>query len=166
MGSSRRILGTLGLLSCLALSANVPAAAVAAAAPPGPAAPAVREMPKVPFTQRYQAVQRGGLVRASNSSIACRRQEAPDAEPCAEVNRGAAGVNGDFDMFYSEVDKDPDTYNSTRAELRSRRVRRSRTPACTGAGTCGWVSRSRRRTTAGCWSPSRAGRTRRSSPTP
>ncbi|WP_030302697.1 DUF3344 domain-containing protein [Streptomyces katrae] len=117
MGSSRRFLGTLGLLSCLVLSANVPAAA-AAAAPPGPAAPAVREMPKIPFTQRYQAVQRGGLVRASNSSIACRREEAPDAEPCAEVKRGAAGVNGDFDMFYSEVDKDPDTYNSTRAELK------------------------------------------------
>ncbi|MGW6409375.1 DUF3344 domain-containing protein [Streptomyces vinaceus] len=118
MGSSRRILGTLGLLSCLALSANVPAAAAAAAAPPGPAAPAVREMAKVPFTQRYQAVQRGGLVRASNSSIACRGAQAPDAEPCAEVDRGAAGVNGDFDMFYSEVDKDPDTYNSTRAELK------------------------------------------------
>ncbi|WSI24884.1 DUF3344 domain-containing protein [Streptomyces sp. NBC_01343] len=114
MGSSRGILGTLGLLSCLVLSANVPAVA----APPGPAVPAVREMAKIPFTQRYQAVQRGGLVRASNSSIACRREEAPDAEPCAEVNRGAAGVNGDFDMFYSEVDKDPDTYNSTRAELK------------------------------------------------
>ncbi|MFE2552945.1 DUF3344 domain-containing protein [Streptomyces sp. NPDC059355] len=114
MGSSRGILGTLGLLSCLVLSANVPAAA----APPGPAAPAVREMAKIPFTQRYQSVQRGGLVRASNSAIACRREEAPDAEPCAEVNRGAAGVNGDFDMFYSEVDKDPDTYNSTRAELK------------------------------------------------
>lgn len=127
MGSSRRILGTLGLLSCLVLSANVPAAG--ATAPPGPAAPATREMPRVPFTQRYQAVQRGGLVHASNSSIACRREEAPDAGPdepdaepdagpCAEVKRGAAGVNSDFDMFYSEVDEDPDTYNSTRAELR------------------------------------------------
>ncbi|MBD3579172.1 DUF3344 domain-containing protein [Streptomyces sp. KD18] len=111
MGSSRRILGALGLLSCLALSANVPASA--AEAPPGPG-----EAPRVPFTQRYQAVQHGGLVRASNSSIACRRQEAPGAEPCAEVAKGAAGANGDFEMFYSEVDKDPDTYNSTRAELK------------------------------------------------
>ncbi|MEU7551734.1 DUF3344 domain-containing protein [Streptomyces sp. NPDC044571] len=110
MGSSRRILGTLGLLSCLALSANAP---VAGAAPPG-----LGEAPKVPFTQRYQAVLHGGLVRASNSSIACRREESPDAESCADVKQGAAGVNSDFEMFYSEVDKDPDTYNSTRAELK------------------------------------------------
>ncbi|MFI1284410.1 MULTISPECIES: DUF3344 domain-containing protein [unclassified Streptomyces] len=110
MGSSRRILGTLGLLSCLTLSVNVPAA--------GAAAPAPKESPRVPFTQRYQAVQHGGLVRASNSGISCRKEEAPQAEPCAEVKRGAAGVNSDFEMFYSEVDKDPDTYNSTRAELK------------------------------------------------
>lgn len=110
MGSSRRILGTLGLLSCLTLSVNLPGAASAAPAP--------KELPRVPFTQRYQAVQHGGLVRASNSGISCRREESPQAEPCAEVKRGAAGVNGDFEMFYSEVDKDPDTYNSTRAELK------------------------------------------------
>ncbi|MCY0951767.1 DUF3344 domain-containing protein [Streptomyces sp. H27-S2] len=111
MGSSRRILGALGLLSCLALSAHVPAALAAEA-------PAPRELARVPFTERYQAVLHGGLVRASNSGISCRREASPDAEPCAEVKRGAAGVNGDFEMFYSEVDKDPDTYNSTRAELK------------------------------------------------
>ncbi|MFD3872596.1 DUF3344 domain-containing protein [Streptomyces sp. NPDC058623] len=111
MGSPRRILGTLGLLSCLALSAHAPAAQ--AVEPVGP-----RELPRVPFTQRYQAVQHGGLVRASNSGISCRKEESPQAEPCAEVKRGAAGVNSDFEMFYSEVDKDPDTYNSTRAELK------------------------------------------------
>ncbi|MEU9146914.1 DUF3344 domain-containing protein [Streptomyces sp. NPDC048349] len=114
MGSSRRILGILGLLSCLALSVYVPAAQAA----PAPSVPAPREMPRIPFTQRYQAVQHGGLVRASNSGISCRREESPQAEPCADVKRGAAGVNGDFEMFYSEVDKDPDTYNSTRAELK------------------------------------------------
>ncbi|WP_420713019.1 MULTISPECIES: DUF3344 domain-containing protein [unclassified Streptomyces] len=108
MGSSRRILGTLGLLSCLALSVNSQAAG---------AAPAPKELPRIPFTQRYQAVQHGGLVRASNSGISCRKEASPQAEPCAEVKKGAAGVNGDFEMFYSEVDKDPDTYNSTRAEL-------------------------------------------------
>ncbi|MCX4543117.1 DUF3344 domain-containing protein [Streptomyces sp. NBC_01565] len=113
MGSSRRILGTLGLLSCLTLSVDVPAAG--AAVPP---APTQREAVRVPFTQRYQAVQHGGLVRASNSGISCRREESPQAEPCAEVKKGAAGVNSDFEMFYSEVDKDPDTYNSTRAELK------------------------------------------------
>ncbi|MFF4644735.1 DUF3344 domain-containing protein [Streptomyces sp. NPDC001389] len=111
MGSSRRILAALGLLSCLTLSAHVPSAGAAVPA-------AAREMPRIPFTQRYQAVQHGGLVRASNSAISCRREESPQAEPCAEVKKGAAGTNGDFEMFYDEVDKDPDTYNSTRAELK------------------------------------------------
>ncbi|MFF2198231.1 DUF3344 domain-containing protein [Streptomyces sp. NPDC058157] len=111
MGSSRRILGALGLLSCLALSAHVPSAGAAVPA-------AAREMPRIPFTQRYQAELHGGLVRASNSAISCRRAESPQAEPCAEVKKGAAGTNGDFEMFYDEVDKDPDTYNSTRAELK------------------------------------------------
>ncbi|MFD5413182.1 DUF3344 domain-containing protein [Streptomyces nojiriensis] len=110
MGSSRRILGTLGLLSCLALSVN---ARMAAAAVPAP-----EELARVPFTQRYQAVQHGGLVRASNSGISCREEQSGQAESCAEAKKGAAGVNGDFEMFYSEVDKDPDTYNSTRAELK------------------------------------------------
>nr|WP_189828817.1 DUF3344 domain-containing protein [Streptomyces subrutilus] len=110
MGSSRRILGALGLLSCLALSGYVPTAAAAVPAP--------RELPRVPFAQRYQAVQHGGLVRASNAGIGCRREESPRAASCAEVERGAAGVNGDYEMFYSEVDEDPDTYNSTRAELK------------------------------------------------
>lgn len=111
MGSSRRILGALGLLSCLTLSVHVPSAGAAVPA-------AAREMPRIPFTQRYQAVQHGGLVRASNSAIGCRREESAQAEPCAEVKKGAAGTNGDFEMFYDEVDKDPDTYNSTRAELK------------------------------------------------
>ncbi|MFI7354760.1 DUF3344 domain-containing protein [Streptomyces avidinii] len=110
MGSSRRILGALGLLSCLTLSVNAPLAHAAAPAP--------KELPRIPFTQRYQAVQHGGLVRASNSGISCRKEQSPQAEPCAEVKKGAAGVNSDFEMFYSEVDKDPDTYNSTRAELK------------------------------------------------
>lgn len=122
MGSSRRILGTLGLLSCLTISAHVPEAGAAAPGTVPAAVPAavasVRESPRVPFTQRYQAVQHGGLVRASNSSIGCRSAASAQAEPCAEVNKGAAGVNGDFEMFYDEVDKDPDTYNSTRAELK------------------------------------------------
>ncbi|MFD4135663.1 DUF3344 domain-containing protein [Streptomyces goshikiensis] len=111
MGSSGRILAALGLLSCLALSVNIPAAASAPV-------PAPEEAARIPFTQRYQAVQHGGLVRASNSAISCRREVAPEAESCADVKKGAAGVNSDFEMFYSEVDKDPDTYNSTRAELK------------------------------------------------
>ncbi|MFI5983962.1 DUF3344 domain-containing protein [Streptomyces sp. NPDC051555] len=115
MGSSRRILGSLALLSCLALSVNVSAAG-AAGSPPK--APAGREKARIPFTQRYQAELHGGLARASNAGISCRPEESAQVESCEDVKRGAAGVNGDFEMFYTEVDKDPDTYNSTRAELK------------------------------------------------
>ncbi|MER6521065.1 DUF3344 domain-containing protein [Streptomyces sp. NPDC001553] len=118
MGSSRRILGTLGLLSCLTLSANVPVAGAAVLAGPRFSDVTVKEEARIPFTQRYQAVLHGGLVRASNSGISCRKEENRQAEPCADAQRGAAGVNSDYEMFYSEVDKDPDTYNSTRSELK------------------------------------------------
>nr|WP_053679624.1 DUF3344 domain-containing protein [Streptomyces sp. WM4235] len=118
MGSSRRILGTLGLLSCLTLSANVPVAGAAVPAGSRFSDVTVKEQARVPFTQRYQAALHGGLVRASNSGISCRKEENREAEPCADVQGGAAGVNSDYEMFYSEVDKDPDTYNSTRSELK------------------------------------------------
>ncbi|MFJ5547825.1 DUF3344 domain-containing protein [Streptomyces sp. NPDC093225] len=99
---------TLGTLSGLGLSLALPAATAVSA-------PA--EMPEIPFTHRYQAVQHGGFVRASNSGISCWRRVDPDVEPCADVRRGAAAVNSNFDMLYSDVDRDPNTYNATRAEL-------------------------------------------------
>ncbi|MDT9688516.1 DUF3344 domain-containing protein [Streptomyces sp. P9(2023)] len=50
--------GLLCALSCAALSAALPAAA----------APQPKEAPRVPFAERYQAVQRGGIVRAADTS--------------------------------------------------------------------------------------------------
>ncbi|MBA4862209.1 DUF3344 domain-containing protein [Streptomyces sp. PSKA54] len=73
---------------------------------------------RIPFTQRYHSVQHGGIVRAANSAITCQTASHPAAASCAKVQRGAqGGVNGDFDMLYIDVDDDPNTYNSSRAEL-------------------------------------------------
>ncbi|MCX5234292.1 DUF3344 domain-containing protein [Streptomyces prunicolor] len=82
-------------------------AASGASAPPTEAA-------RVPFAQRYHALQHGGIVRAANTSISCRANSAA----CPAVREGQAAVNGDFDMFYVDVDHDPNTYNSSRAEIR------------------------------------------------
>ncbi|MFE7133985.1 DUF3344 domain-containing protein [Streptomyces sp. NPDC057638] len=75
------------------------------------------ESTRIPFTQRYHAVQSGGVVRAGNASISCRTTQSPRVSPCATVRAGADGVNGDFDMFYTDEDDDPNTYNSSRAAL-------------------------------------------------
>ncbi|MGW0813925.1 DUF3344 domain-containing protein [Streptomyces viridiviolaceus] len=80
----------------------------AAAAAPAP------EAESLAFAQRYAALQHGGIVRAANSSISCRASQSS----CEGVRSGRAGVNGDFDMFYIDVDRDPNTYNSSRAEIR------------------------------------------------
>lgn len=106
--TGRTTFRTLALVAGLGFSLALPAAGAVSA-------PA--EMPEIPFTQRYAAVQHGGFVRASNSGISCDRREDPDAEPCGAVRQGAAGVNSEFYMFYSDLDRDPNTYNSTRAEL-------------------------------------------------
>ena len=78
-----------------------------AAAPPSP------EAERVPFAERHHALQHGGFVRAANTSISCRTTTAT----CPAARRGQA-ANGDFDMFYVDVDSDPNTYNSSRAEVR------------------------------------------------
>lgn len=54
-------------------------------------------------------------MRAANTSISCTQSAAPS---CPDVRAGGAGVNGDFDMLYVDVDRDPNTYNSSRAEVR------------------------------------------------
>lgn len=89
----------------------------ASAALPAAAAPVAAESARVPFQERYTAVQHGGLVRAANSSITCRTAVVRGARSCPEARRGA-GVNGDYEMFYVDVDDDPLTYNSSKAELR------------------------------------------------
>ncbi|MFF3287972.1 DUF3344 domain-containing protein [Streptomyces sp. NPDC003023] len=101
--------GVLGALLCTAFSV----VSLAAAAP----APTPSETPGIPFTQRYHAVHHGGIVRAANSAITCRTPESATVAPCSSVRRGAQGTNGDFDMFYVDLDDDPNTYNSSRARL-------------------------------------------------
>jgi hypothetical protein len=66
--------------------------------------------------ERYHAVKHGGIATAANSSITC-RSAVGDAEPCASAQKGGPGRNDDYRMFYSDVDDDKNTYNSTRAKL-------------------------------------------------
>ncbi|GCB49277.1 hypothetical protein SNL152K_6611 [Streptomyces sp. NL15-2K] len=79
------------------------------------AAPAAPEANSLAFAQRYRARQHGGIVRAANSSISCVQAS---ASSCSDVRAGGRGVNGDFDMFYIDIDRDANTYNSSRAEVR------------------------------------------------
>jgi hypothetical protein len=81
-------------------------------------APSAAEAQRVPFTERYRATQHGGVVRAANTSITCRATGTRAAPSCPAVRAGGKGANGDFDMFYVDVDRDPNTYNSSRAEVR------------------------------------------------
>jgi len=106
-------------LAPLLRRATVGVLALATLWTPNPAGAAPTEAPSVPFAERYKATQHGGIVRAANTSITCRAKtpgcaEAQDDLPRAEL----AAANGDFDMFYVDVDDDPNTYNSSRAEVR------------------------------------------------
>ncbi|GGQ49035.1 DUF3344 domain-containing protein [Streptomyces asoensis] len=104
---------TVGVLALASLWA--PAGALAAGAPPA------AEAPRLAFTQRFHATQHGGIVRAANAAISCRTTTTPTgkaAPTCASVRQGTAGVNQAFNMFYVDVDTDPNTYNSSRAEVR------------------------------------------------
>ncbi|GAB2458097.1 DUF3344 domain-containing protein [Streptomyces incanus] len=100
---------TVSVLALVAMWAPCGSPAAAPAAPPAP------EASSLAFEQRYHALQHGGIVRAANSSATCRTSR---ASSCADVQAGAQAVNGDFDMFYVDVDRDPNTYNSSRAEVR------------------------------------------------
>jgi len=102
---------TVGVLALASLCA--PSGARAAGAPPA------TEAKSLAFQQRYHATQHGGIVRAANAAISCRAAPAVRAAPaCPAVRQGGAGVNNGFDMFYVDVDDDPNTYNSSRAEVR------------------------------------------------
>lgn len=112
----RRVLAVLlALTGCLSLTGTGAAApgtdTAATAAPAG-------EKPRIAFAQRYHAVQHGGIVRAANSAITCRRPVSRAAAPCADVRRGGPGANHDFEMFYTDIDRDPNTYNSSAGEVR------------------------------------------------
>lgn len=129
--------GAVCALVSLALAASLPGAAAGAAAPDpgsgGRTAPAAREAERIPFAARWSALQHGGLVRAANTAVTCRAPAVPKAPACpkpaedaGKAGEGAARSrtaprpvsNGDYSLFYTDVDKDPNTYNSTRARLR------------------------------------------------
>ncbi|WP_030345246.1 hypothetical protein [Streptomyces sp. NRRL S-1022] len=103
---------TAGAFAATAL-ATLPVPAAPAAARPGTPTPVGATRPV--FTPRHHAVQHGGFVRAANASVSCR---APEASACQAARAGRTAVNGDFDMSYVDVDGDPRTYNSSRAEVR------------------------------------------------
>ncbi|MCX4974388.1 MULTISPECIES: DUF3344 domain-containing protein [unclassified Streptomyces] len=109
-----------GLLLRRALVGCSALATVLAPGCPATAAPSAAEAESVNFTQRYRALQHGGIVRAANSSISCRTTVTRAAAPSCSAARagGQAAVNSDFDMFYVDVDKDPNTYNSSLGEVR------------------------------------------------
>lgn len=94
------------------------ARAVAPTAPPSP------ERSHIPFTERYRAYQHGGIVRAANVSISCRapkglvRKQRAAKSWCPSRPADPKRVNGAYDMAYVDVDKDRNTYNSSRAEVR------------------------------------------------
>ncbi|MFF5141937.1 DUF3344 domain-containing protein [Streptomyces sp. NPDC013157] len=110
----------LGPLLCRASASALVLASVCAPGTARATAPPAPEAPRIPFAERYHAVLRGGFARAANTSVSCRTTPGEPYEPsCAAVREGRLpAVNGDFDMFYADVDDDPDTYNSSRAELR------------------------------------------------
>ncbi|MFF7259667.1 DUF3344 domain-containing protein [Streptomyces sp. NPDC008159] len=103
------------LVCCCALAPLLTPGAPATATSTAPST----EAASLPFQQRYHVVRHGGIVRAANSSITCRTAPlSADAPSCLGAREGRAATNGDFDMFYIDVDSDPNTYNSSRGEVR------------------------------------------------
>ncbi|NEA61424.1 DUF3344 domain-containing protein [Streptomyces sp. SID12488] len=123
MSVSPGLLLRRAMVGAFALAAIWTQVGPATAAPPAGQEPG-KESARLAFTQRYRALQHGGIVRAANASISCRAA----LGTCAGIRRGEslvtgtggarAAVNGDLDMFYVDVDSDPNTYNSSRAEVR------------------------------------------------
>jgi hypothetical protein len=110
MRQSLRPLLCRATVGALVLTSVWAPAGARAAAPPAP------EAERLPLTERYRALQHGGIVRAANSAISCRETAAQPS--CPAAREGGTAVNGDLDMFYVDVDTDPNTYNSSRAEVR------------------------------------------------
>lgn len=88
------------------------------AAKPADAKPVQRESARIPFRERFSVTQHGGIVRTANSAISCRSTKGTaGAAACRAARAGGSADNHQFDMFYSDVDKDPNTYDSSRAQL-------------------------------------------------
>ncbi|NEA44824.1 DUF3344 domain-containing protein [Streptomyces sp. SID10815] len=103
---------TVGVLALTALWLPCGSPAASSAAPPAP------EAGGIAFAERYHALQHGGIVRAANSSVTCRPAPGQGGPSCPAAQAGEQGTNGDFDTAYVDVDDDPNTYNSSRAQVR------------------------------------------------
>ncbi|MFF1687076.1 MULTISPECIES: DUF3344 domain-containing protein [unclassified Streptomyces] len=113
----RTAVGVLSLSAVSVLSA-VSAVSATGGAAAAPHAREAREAGTIAFTQRYRALQHGGVVRAANAAISCRPAATAAEVSCPAARSGKAAANGDFDMTYTDVDRDPNTYNSSSAEVR------------------------------------------------
>ncbi|MEV7138218.1 DUF3344 domain-containing protein [Streptomyces tauricus] len=110
--------GMVGAFSLASLWVPGGPAAAAPVPPDASAAQPAAEAESLAFTQRYRALGHGGIVRAANASITCRTPVAPATVSCPAARAGRAVANDGFDMFYTDIDKDPNTYNSSSAEVR------------------------------------------------
>ncbi|MFF2189998.1 DUF3344 domain-containing protein [Streptomyces sp. NPDC058155] len=123
-GVRRGLLFAVTATAVVAVTAMAPASVSTASTAPDSGVRAAKEATRIPFAERYRAVQHGGIVRAANSAITCRTTgeftvvTAADASACVAARDGVTASNDQFDMFYTDLDEDPNTYNSTRSELR------------------------------------------------
>ncbi|WP_240796395.1 DUF3344 domain-containing protein [Streptomyces sp. RFCAC02] len=86
-------------------------------APAGTSA-AADTVPAPPLAERYRAVLHGGFARAANTVMTCGDVMVDDAVPCADAQAGQAAASGQYAMTYVDTDDDPNTYDSSAAELR------------------------------------------------
>jgi hypothetical protein len=114
----RRVMRALRGIGGRGVWCAVATVAVAAAPPAAVAAPGGGEAPRVPFTERFDAVQHGGIARAANASVTCGTGKQHPADTCEAVRAGAGGRNDEHRMTYIDVDRDRNTYNSSSATLR------------------------------------------------
>ncbi|MFE4663972.1 DUF3344 domain-containing protein [Streptomyces sp. NPDC056716] len=107
----RATVGGVALAGLLGLAAHTSLSALAS--PDSASAPPAAEAERLAFAERHRAVQHGGFVRAANTSLTC-----GTTPSCDGARDGRAGANDDFAMEYVDIDDDPRTANSSRAEVR------------------------------------------------
>ncbi|MFE2042710.1 hypothetical protein ACFXAZ_17620, partial [Streptomyces sp. NPDC059477] len=109
----RATVGGVALAGLLGLTALTSLSALASPDGADVPAPPAAEAERLAFAERHRAVQHGGFVRAANTSLTC-----GTTPSCDSARDGRAGTNDDFAMEYVDIDGDPRTDNSSRAEVR------------------------------------------------
>ncbi|MFE6688021.1 hypothetical protein ACFVFQ_16275 [Streptomyces sp. NPDC057743] len=89
----------------------VAALALSAALTSAVAAPPPRESSRIPFAERFHATGHGGIARAANSWVTCRR-------PAGRAGRRECAAAGRFGPRAAHVDDAPGAAGSSRAALR------------------------------------------------